>query len=933
MAVTWKQLATAGKGEKGDPGPAGPKGDPGVTGAKATALASGAAPTVALDAGVLSFGIPAGPKGDKGDPGVAGPTGPKGDPGAAGPKGDAFTIAKTYASVDAMNKDYANADVPVGSFVVISTADADDADNAKMYVKGTEQYTFVTDLSGAQGIQGPAGPKGDPGAAGPKGDPGEPGAKGEKGDPGVAGPKGDPGEKGADGKGISIAGSVATKNDLPANLTAADAGKAYMAEDDGLLYIWDGTAWSDGTAFQGPQGIKGDKGDPGDKGETGAPGRSFRTANLNVQSNTDVAKTAINPNDNILVGDVIVDSAGDVYTVTALADDTVHVSNAIDGYTLKGAKGDKGDPGEPGATGPAGVTSATVTALPSGESPTVALAKGVLSLGIPAGPKGDKGDKGDPGTGGTGGSGAIDFKALADHYTFIDLVSELGLDPTGKTDISTAVNKKLDRKVGWRTDDGNGPYNQNDHALPVEHYAIIITAGTYLVNAPLLINAMDIIIPIGEVTLVNNGVQDNTGQDNPTIIIWADPKDHFNYWTGITGALGTLRLKGNVIPPGDRLSAIKWTDVHKQYGCGILIQPDYMWLKQHPDDRNNVLNDWPRLEVAQIRYDGLAFEGLGYGVEFYQRHVYCITFQHCHFNLNLVHVAEMATERAVDFGEHMLFLDCNFSNGQWGFAFYDGDYNDKQGYHLMGEYFLDGCRLDFVALQDFGNDDGKGMWVDTSYWPFYVTNCHIEGTMFRNMSPAVFRSNDFLTVSNAEGWQGTPTEGVDIDESNRIMGPHAFYLDIYQKGKATVPVSNFLGNSSNERTSGWPAKTLPAAFPTLNHVTMNLSTTKKFNNSDFVPIVFDQDDSYVETFKMCNPILPKAYVVYWWNDADTDLVVTTTCIFDNGYEKEQPTTIKAHSGGWAGVATQYRNYSGVPYKYRLSCPKGSTLYISDIALQ
>lgn len=140
-------------------------------------------PSAALtgEDGILSF---KGPKGDKGDPGS------KGDPGVQGPKGDAFTIAKTYASVDEMNKDYANADIPLGSFVIISTADVDDVDNAKMFIKSTEQYTFVTDLSGAQGIQGPAGPQGAPGAAG------TPGAKGDKGDPGVQGVKGDTGQRG-----------------------------------------------------------------------------------------------------------------------------------------------------------------------------------------------------------------------------------------------------------------------------------------------------------------------------------------------------------------------------------------------------------------------------------------------------------------------------------------------------------------------------------------------------------------------------------------------------------------------------------------------------------------------------------------------------------------------------------------------------------------
>ncbi|WP_337742961.1 hypothetical protein, partial [Fusobacterium gonidiaformans] len=98
------------KGDKGDTGVAGPKGDKGDTGV-------------------------AGPKGDKGDTGAAGPKGDKGDTGAAGPKGD----------------------------------------------------------KGDTGVAGPKGDKGDAGVAGPQG------PKGDKGDAGVAGPKGDKGDTGVAG--------------------------------------------------------------------------------------------------------------------------------------------------------------------------------------------------------------------------------------------------------------------------------------------------------------------------------------------------------------------------------------------------------------------------------------------------------------------------------------------------------------------------------------------------------------------------------------------------------------------------------------------------------------------------------------------------------------------------------------------------------------
>lgn len=96
--------------------------------------------------------------------------------------------------------------------------------------------------------------------------------RGPKGDRGEQGPKGDPGQ---DGKGISIAGSVATYGDLPGNLGAGDAGKGYLVQADGLLYVWGGTEFpanGAGVAFKGDKGEQGPKGDAGPKGDPGPQG-------------------------------------------------------------------------------------------------------------------------------------------------------------------------------------------------------------------------------------------------------------------------------------------------------------------------------------------------------------------------------------------------------------------------------------------------------------------------------------------------------------------------------------------------------------------------------------------------------------------------------------------------------------------------------------
>lgn len=94
----------------------------------------------------------------------------------------------------------------------------------------------------------------------------------------IRGPQGPPGQ---DGAGIEIAGSVATYANLPTTLGPADAGDGYLVEADGLLYIWDGTAFpanGSGIEFRGPegpqgiQGIQGVQGETGDQGIQGDPG-------------------------------------------------------------------------------------------------------------------------------------------------------------------------------------------------------------------------------------------------------------------------------------------------------------------------------------------------------------------------------------------------------------------------------------------------------------------------------------------------------------------------------------------------------------------------------------------------------------------------------------------------------------------------------------
>lgn len=124
---------------------------------------------------------PQGIQGPQGEPGTTGPQGPKGD------NGEPFAIYEEYASIAAMEADAAN--VPKGKFVII-TSNVEDPDNAKLYVKGDSTFSFVTDMSGAQGIQGPAGPQGAQGVQGEQGAQGVQGEQGPQGIQGVQGPQG-----------------------------------------------------------------------------------------------------------------------------------------------------------------------------------------------------------------------------------------------------------------------------------------------------------------------------------------------------------------------------------------------------------------------------------------------------------------------------------------------------------------------------------------------------------------------------------------------------------------------------------------------------------------------------------------------------------------------------------------------------------------------
>lgn len=250
--------------------------------------------------------------------------------------GDAFVIVKTYPSIQAMQDDYNNPEVKAGQFVMIDTGNVENEEDSRLYLKGNTEWKFISDLSGAQGIQGlsayqvavqhgfkgtedewlislkgekgETGPKGDKGDTGEKGATGErgpqglqgerglQGVQGEKGEQGIqgpVGPKGEQGEqgiqgiqgpqgepgpqgpKGDTGSGLNIKGELDSESQLPQEGVSGDA---WLIA--GNLYVYVGEngnvesnpKWSNVGSIQGPAGLQGPVGPKGEQGEPGPKG-------------------------------------------------------------------------------------------------------------------------------------------------------------------------------------------------------------------------------------------------------------------------------------------------------------------------------------------------------------------------------------------------------------------------------------------------------------------------------------------------------------------------------------------------------------------------------------------------------------------------------------------------------------------------------------
>lgn len=382
---------------------------------------------------VVDLGKVIGPQGPTGPQGPQGVQGPKGEKGATG---EPFQIKKIYKSVTAMNSGYATDGLSIGSFVMIDTGSVQDADTGKLYCKGEKAYTYIVDLSGAQGIQGPKGDTGPQGPTGPQGIQGIQGPKGDTGPTGPQGPKGEKGEQGVQGPAGSTQSYIVFQKEFTATEGQTDfswtdyqfpvgvnalslyvmgvrqSGKAFTEHTDGKGFKLKAALSAGDYVFvegyqmvvdlQGPkgdtgaQGPKGEKGDTGAKGATGATGPQGPTGATGTRGsrwNQGTAITGTSTTATIFTGSGITDalvndnylntSTGNTYRCTVAGN--ASTAKWIFTGCIKGLTGAKGATGATGPIGPQG---------PKGEKGDIGATgpQGKTGATGPQGPQGAKGD-------------------------------------------------------------------------------------------------------------------------------------------------------------------------------------------------------------------------------------------------------------------------------------------------------------------------------------------------------------------------------------------------------------------------------------------------------------------------------------------------------------------------------------------------------------
>lgn len=243
------------QGPQGEIGPQGPQGEQGVQGETGATGATG----------------PQGPQGIQGPAGDVGPTGPQGIQGPAGADGlDGATGPQGPQGIQGVQGDTG----PQG----IQGIQGATGPTGPMGPAGADGLNGADGATGPMGPTGPTGPTGATGPAGPQGFTGLSayqvaqlnGFSGTEQEwlLSLEGADGATGPMGPQGVSITLIGSVATVELLPA--TGNEVNDAYIVDADGDIWVWATTGWYSAGQIVGPQGLTGATGATGATGPAGA---------------------------------------------------------------------------------------------------------------------------------------------------------------------------------------------------------------------------------------------------------------------------------------------------------------------------------------------------------------------------------------------------------------------------------------------------------------------------------------------------------------------------------------------------------------------------------------------------------------------------------------------------------------------------------------